>query len=134
MANHKRKIQLFPTCGFLALLLGMLVATATRAQTSPSGPSTYNHNASEFQLDTRNMPADVQGGYRLFRTKCGECHSRNRLLGKSDMSREEWTDIVFRMRDMASSHIDTKQAKAILDFVIWNDQQSKRNGLQNENH
>jgi len=117
----------------LAALVGIGAATLTSAQSSQSGSATYSHNAPEFKVDTSNAPADVQEGYRLFRAKCGECHSPNRLLTKTNLSPDEWADIVFRMQDMASSHTSEGQSKAILNFVIWNDQRAKRKGQQNEN-
>ncbi len=96
---------------------------AAQAQTAHDR---YRHNAPEFKLETAAMPAGVQQGYRLFIAKCGECHSRNRLLTKTDLSPTEWTDIVFEMQAMASSHTTETQSKAILQFVIWNDQRRKK--------
>lgn len=76
------------------------------------------------------MPADVQAGYRLFRSKCGECHSPNRLLTKDDFSAEEWSDILYRMQDMANSHTSEAQTKAVLKFVIWNDKYRKEHKIE----
>jgi len=100
--------------------LPLLLANVAQTQTTPNAP--------EFIVDTAGMPIDVAQGYGLFRAKCGQCHSRNRVLTKTDLSPDEWADIVFRMQDMASSHLSSAQSKTILNFVIWNDQRSKTKG------
>jgi len=100
--------------------LPLLLVSTAQTQTTP--------NAAEFKLDSTNIPSNVREGYSLFRAKCGECHSRNRILTKTDLSPDEWIDIVFRMQAMASSHLNLAQSKTILNFVIWNDQRAKRKG------
>lgn len=113
------------------LLIGTGVSLVGFGQAQNAGtekkehPWTYSQNAPEFSVSLASMPADVQPGYRLFRSKCGECHSLNRLLTKTDLSADEWGDIVYRMQDMASSHTSEAQSRIILKFVEWNDKNRK---------
>jgi Ca2+-binding EF-hand superfamily protein len=65
------------------------------------------------------MSAGVLDGYRLFRSKCGQCHSLNQSATKSEASVHDWTNMVFRMQDMPSSHMSETQSKAIVTFVVW---------------
>lgn len=79
----------------------------------------YDQDAPEPALSTANMSAGVLDGYRLFRSKCGQCHSLNQSATKSEASVHDWTNMVFRMQDMPSSHMSETQSKAIVTFVVW---------------
>jgi Ca2+-binding EF-hand superfamily protein len=85
----------------------------------PCPAQAYTQDAVEQVASTAEMSAEVKDGYRLFRAKCGYCHSLNQRPTKSESSVQDWTNMVFRMRDMPSSHMSEPQAKAILKFVIW---------------
>lgn len=113
----------FPSRLLAALIAGAL---AIHAQDDPAAKEHasshgYHENAKEFRLDRSAIPAQARPGYRLFQSKCAECHSLNRLRAKSDLSPDEWGDILYRMQDMVSSHLNTEQTKAILSFVVWDD-------------
>jgi len=85
----------------------------------PCPAQAYDQDAPEPAIVTTSMSADVREGYRQFRAKCGLCHSLNQQAAKSESTPQDWTNMVFRMRDMPSSHMSETEAKAIVTFVIW---------------
>jgi len=106
----------------LAACAALLCATLLRAQ----APESYSQNERSAKPATAGLPAQFDLGHRLFVTRCGTCHTLGRTMEKADLSSQEWGDIVDRMRSMASSHISDAQAKAILDYLIWDDQQRNK--------
>ena len=123
------------TCWSLVVLVW--IAATLRGQTAQSGGSrsalaigsgdlpkpcpapAYDQDAPEQALSTTDMTAGVRGGYRLFRAKCGQCHSLNQQPTKAESSVQDWTNMVYRMGDMPSAHMSDSQAKAIVKFVVW---------------
>ncbi|HEX4808353.1 MAG TPA: hypothetical protein VH325_05460 [Bryobacteraceae bacterium] len=104
---------------------GQTASDQQGATSPPSGHAVskpYEEDKPEFKVSAAGMPPDVRQGYRLFREKCGGCHSLNRLRAKPDQSADEWADVIYRMQDMASSHMNNAESKAILRFAIWDDQ------------
>ena len=93
--------------------------------TTPKPPIPYSQNERDHRPPRSERPDQLAQAYRLYEAKCGSCHSLNRASRKANLSKDEWTDIVYRMRDMASSHISDAQAKSILDVVVWEDQHSQ---------
>ena len=113
---------------FLQLSVVSVLALASAAKLGAEEHSTertaepYSQNQRDAARAPAGMPTHLEHGYELYRSKCGSCHSLARAQKKSNLSSDEWGDIVYRMRDMASSHINEAQAKAILDVVVWDDQ------------
>lgn len=116
---------------FLTPLIWIGCATVLRGQlaqksgdnfdsSKPCPAQAYDQDAQELALSTAAMPTDVRQGYRLFREKCGTCHSLNQKPTKSESSAQDWTNMVYRMRDMPSSHMSDAQSKTIIAFEIWN--------------
>jgi len=107
--------------GWAALLRGQTAQKSANVSDSggPCPAQAYDQDAPELAVDTAQMSAEVRQGYRLFREKCGSCHSLNQKPKKSESSAQDWTNMVYRMRDMPSSHMSDAQSKAIIPFVIW---------------
>ena len=129
MPRHRSTMKILALL-FLAPLIWIGWAAVLRGQTAQkSGDNTdsakpcpaqaYDQDAAGLALNTTAMSADVRQGYRLFREKCGTCHSLNQKPTKSESSAQDWTNMVYRMRDMPSSHMSDAQSKAIVTFVIW---------------
>lgn len=89
-------------------------------QAPPCPALAYNQDLADLARSTKEMPPKVHDGYRLFRSKCGTCHTLDRPPSKSESSPQDWTTMVIRMRDMPSSHISDAQAVVIANYVIWN--------------
>jgi len=136
MTNRHAKMRIWL---ILPLVAGFVVRTDAQRNgraavpDSPEQPDAppskpFDQNRREPPVGTADMPADVRAGYRLFRVKCGECHSLNRRLAKADSSDDDWSDIVYRMKDMPSSHLNEAQTKAVLKFIIWDDRHHQKEG------
>ncbi len=82
------------------------------------GQFTQNRNA--IKVDNSGFPPDIQRGFQVFRMKCSECHGLDTSL-KPSMSSAQWTLEVNRMQAMASSQFNDAQAKAIVDFLNYDE-------------
>jgi len=54
---------------------------------------------------------------RLFRARCSTCHDPSRVFHRR-ASRDEWREIVNRMRRMPQSGISPRDARIILDYLV----------------
>ncbi|MDQ2947548.1 MAG: c-type cytochrome [Acidobacteriota bacterium] len=88
------------------------------AGTQPAPAQFSQNKADTIHLDTSNYPPDIQKGYGLFRVKCNECHGLDMGLN-NDMSPEQLTVMVKRMRAKPSSRMSDEDAKYIADFLIY---------------
>jgi mono/diheme cytochrome c family protein len=77
-----------------------------------------------IKLDTSGFPPEIQKGYRTFHAKCNECHGLDTSL-KPSFSPALWTSEVKRMQTMASSQFNDEEAKAILDFLNYDESHRK---------
>lgn len=118
--------------GAFAALVGATLwigsGSVLRAQDGP-GPrpaEPYLQNERASKPVPNGLPAELGQGHRLYVAKCAACHSLGRSMRKSDLSAEEWADIVDRMRNRAASHMSDAQAKAILDYLVWDGQQRQK--------
>lgn len=122
----------------LTLSLGCALVPVSVAQTdtAPSVGSLHKEldwfaqNRRDPHMAVATLPQEYQSGARLFTQKCSACHSLGRSLEKSNLSADEWGDIVYRMQDMASSHLHSSQSDAVIKFLFWNDQQQRKGGKQ----
>jgi len=118
-------------CAFAALVGAMLSigsGSVLRAQ-DPPGPrpdEPYVQNERVAKPVPNGLPAELDQGHRLYVAKCATCHTLSRSMQKSDLSAEEWSDIVDRMRNRAASHMNDAQAKAIVAYLVWDDQQRQK--------
>ncbi len=95
----------------LLLLIVWLVGTgAVQAQ--------FAQKRDTIKIDSSGFPADIKKGYRLFGTKCAECHGLDTSL-RPTMSASQWPGEVKRMQAMPSAQFNDAQAKAIIDFLLY---------------
>lgn len=80
----------------------------------------FHHGAGKTTIDIGSYPAEIQHGYRVFANKCSECHDLSISL-KVSRSPAGWAGEVHRMQDMASSHIDDREADEITKFLAYYD-------------
>lgn len=84
----------------------------------------FTQNRDKIKINPSSFPADIQKGYRLFQGKCSECHGLDTSL-KPSMSPAQWTVEVKRMKAMASAQFNDEQAKAILEFLNYDESHRK---------
>lgn len=99
---------------FAAVIFGY--RTQARAQ--------FTHRSPTEHIDVSSYPADIQNGYKLFANKCSECHGLSSSL-KQSRSEEGWVQEVHRMQAMASSHINNREADAIIKFLAYDESHRK---------
>jgi mono/diheme cytochrome c family protein len=84
----------------------------------------FTQNRDKIKIDTSGYPAEIQKDYRVFRSKCNECHGLDTSL-KPSLPPAQWTSEVKRMQSMASAEFNDKQAKAIIDFLNYDESRRK---------
>lgn len=106
---------------YLLRLLSTLSLAGFVSITGP-GPAQgqFTQNRDRIAIDASGFPAGIQKDYRLFRDKCGACHGLDTSL-KPSLTPALWTFEVKKMNAMASSHFNNEQAKAILDFLNYDE-------------
>lgn len=104
--NRKYQTRLIP----IALMVGML------AMFNPASAQFRRHE--HLKVDVTGYPASVQSGYKLFTSKCTECHDLTSSLNQSRPG-EYWAEVVTRMASMASSHINSREADLITKFLVY---------------
>jgi mono/diheme cytochrome c family protein len=97
---------------FLAAILGLTGMGTVHGQ--------FTQNRDKIKIGTSSYPAEIQKDHQVFRTKCSECHGLDTSL-KPSMPPTQWTFEVKRMQAMASSQFNDAQAKAILDFLNYDE-------------
>ncbi len=109
---------------FVRLLSGLLLAAVVWLAGTGTVQGQFTQNRDTIKIDSAGFPADIQKGYRLFRTKCNECHGLDTSL-KPSMAPAQWTFEVKRMQAMASAQFNDAQAKAILEFLNYDESHRK---------
>ncbi len=80
----------------------------------------FTQNRDRIKIDTAGFPANIQKDYGIFRNKCGACHGLDTSL-KPSLTPALWAFEVKKMQAMASSQFNNEQAKAILDFLNYDE-------------
>ncbi len=78
----------------------------------------------QAKVDVSSYPPDIQTGYKTFATRCSQCHDLTSSL-KQSRSSEGWAAEVRRMQAMASSHINDREADAIVKFLAYDETHRK---------
>lgn len=97
-------------------IAALVALSAFAAQAAPR----FHRGAAKTSVNVSTYPADIQQGYRVFDNKCSECHDLKASLAQS-RSPAGWAAEVRRMQDMASSHIDSREADEIARFLSYYD-------------
>jgi mono/diheme cytochrome c family protein len=106
------------------ILSGLFIAAIVWLAGTGTVHGQFTENRDTIKINSSSFPADIQKGYRLFHAKCNECHGLDTSL-KPSMSTAQWTIEVKRMQAMASSQFNDEQAKAILDFLNYDEAHRK---------
>jgi len=77
----------------------------------------------EKRIDTSSYPAEIKKDYRVFVSRCGECHSLDLSYRPStapvEMQAKAWKAIIEKMQGKASSHISEQDEQTILAFLNY---------------
>jgi mono/diheme cytochrome c family protein len=84
----------------------------------------FTQNRDNIKIDASGLPTDVQKDYQVFRDKCNQCHGLDTSL-KPSMSSAQWSFEVKRMQNMPSSHFNDMEAKAIVNFLNYDEAHRK---------
>lgn len=103
---------------YALVFVGLLAANVRKLR------GQYTQNKAQPKVDTSKYPADIQGDYRLFESKCSECHTLSSSLNVT-MSPVEWGYWVKQMEHLPSSHISNQDATRILAFLNYEDAHRK---------
>ncbi len=109
---------------FIRMLSGLFFVPFVWLASMGTVQGQFTQNRDTIKIDPSGFPADIQKGYRLFQTKCNECHGLDTSL-KPSFAPAVWTAEVRRMQAMASSQFNDSQAKAILDFLNYDESHRK---------
>ena len=109
---------------FTRMLSGLFFAAIVWLAGTPTVHGQFTENRDKIKINPSSFPADIQKDYRFFRGKCNECHGLDTSL-KPSMSPARWTIEVKRMQAMPSSQFNDEQAKAILNFLNYDESHRK---------
>ncbi len=98
---------------------GIAVLVALSAFAAQAAPQ-FHRSRAKTSIDVSTYPPDFQRGYGVFSNKCSECHDLKASLAQT-RSPAGWAAEVRRMQDMASSHIDSREADEIARFLSYYD-------------
>ncbi len=84
----------------------------------------FTQNRDNIKIDASALPPNVQKDYQVFRDKCNQCHGLDTSL-KPSMPPAQWTFEVKRMQNMPSSHFNDAEAKAIVNFLSYDETHRK---------
>jgi len=82
------------------------------------------------KIDVSAYPAEQQGAYKVFSTKCSKCHTIARPINTM-MKRDEWERYVKRMMHKPNSGISDKQGKQIFEFLVFDQTERKDKNPKN---
>lgn len=120
------------TMALISLVIGLLLVlpfSQISAQT-PSGEKKGEKAAEESKkefpwdkgpasIDASKYPQEQQANYKVFAQKCAKCHTLARAINSPYALPKEWESYIDKMKKKKRSGLDSKSAKAITDFVIY---------------
>jgi hypothetical protein len=81
------------------------------------------------EVDTVQVPPELQGDYALFAQRCSKCHSLARPLTSGIDDDDYWRRYVERMRRQPGSGISLEDEPPILHFLHYcSEEQKKKKG------
>lgn len=111
---------------FIRTLNGLFFAAIVWLAGTGTLQGQFTQNRDTIKINPSGFPAEIQKGYRTFQAKCNECHGLDTSLKPSmSMSPAQWSFEVKRMQAMASSQFNDQEAKAILDFLNYDESHRK---------
>ena len=109
---------------FIRTLTGLFFVAIVGFAATGTVQGQFTQNRDTIKIDASGFPAEIKKGYRTFHAKCNQCHGLDTSL-KPSLSPTVWTSEVKRMQAMASSQFNDEEAKAILDFLNYDQSHRK---------
>jgi mono/diheme cytochrome c family protein len=109
---------------FRRILFGFLFVAIVWLAGTSTAQGQFTQNRDKIKIDRTGFPPEIRKGYRTFYAKCNECHGLDTSL-KPSLSPALWTSEVKRMQAMPSAQFNDTDARAILDFLNYDESHRK---------
>lgn len=70
-------------------------------------------------IDERQLQPTVRGTYKVFRAKCGKCHTTERVLRAKYDTLEKWQECIARMAKLRGANISLEEQGQVRDFFAF---------------
>lgn len=111
----------------LALMALIAVTAGLRAQQeAPLDPRIAAYDKGPAKIDVSKYPPPIKAAYKLFTTKCGNCHTPARAINCEFALEEEWERYVKRMMRKAGTLISNDEGKQIFEFLVYDSKTRKK--------
>lgn len=77
-------------------------------------------------IDVSKYPPNIQGGYKVFASRCTKCHTLARPINCEFALDEEWERYVKRMMRKPGSGISANDGKQIFEFLAYDSKIRKK--------
>ncbi|WP_347270923.1 c-type cytochrome [Rhizorhabdus histidinilytica] len=96
-------------------LCALVAATALSAGSRAAPRFTVKSTSVELPYDETAYPEGP--GAEVMNANCASCHSASMVLLQPKLSREQWTGIVRKMRDVYRAPVADEDVPAIIDYL-----------------
>ena len=101
-------------------LLVALTAITSLAQQNPAEDARLKKlDDGPKTIDVSQYPADQQKAYKLFQTKCSQCHAIARGINTEMVIPADWERYIKRMMYKPNSGISSTEARTLFRFLIY---------------
>ncbi len=110
------------------LVLGVAGTLARQllAQDQQLDPRIAAYDKGPATIDVSKYPAEQQANYKVFASKCSQCHTLARPINCDFALPDEWERYVKRMMRKPNSGISPADGKKIFDFLVYDSQTRKK--------
>lgn len=100
-------------------LLALGVAVRAQDKEDPVDPRILAYDKGPSAIDISKYPANIQGDYKVFSTKCKKCHTLARPINCELALDTEWEAYLKRMMRKAGDFITPDDGKKIYEFLSY---------------
>jgi hypothetical protein len=116
-----KNVLLLLVAMFVVLTLGGL-----KARQDQLDPRIAAYDKGPAKIDVSKYPPEIKATYKLFATKCGNCHTLARAINCEFATEAEWERYVKRMMAKAGTLISPAEGKQIYDFLVYDSKTRKK--------
>lgn len=116
-----KNVLLLLVAMFVVLTLGGL-----KARQDQLDPRIAAYDKGPAKIDVSKYPPEIKGTYKLFATKCGNCHTLARAINCEFATEAEWERYVKRMMAKAGTLISPAEGRQIYDFLVYDSKTRKK--------
>ncbi len=111
---------------FVATFVVLMLSGLTAGQ-DQLDPRIAAYDKGPAKIDVSKYPPDIKATYKLFATKCGNCHTLARAINCEFATEGEWERYVKRMMAKAGpSLISAAEGKQIYEFLVYDSKTRKK--------